>query len=1339
MVDRSLTLGTLFSANVADFVRKVDLIKRKVGQMNATMASVGRQTRGLDKATGSIDKMGKSMDKTGRRSKTLTTNLGAMGKALSSVGAAAKISAAFLVASFGIQALTRGLAAGTKEIIDFDQALKNLQAITKSTDAEVVGMGEVIKKVATETKFSTGEVAEGMVLLGQAGFSVTEAMQSMASVANLATGTLSDMRMTSDLLTTTIRAFNLSTVESARVADVMANAINRSKLTIDKLRIAFNFVGAASAQAGLSLEETAGSMMLLANNGLRASTIGTGLRQVMSRLLAPNRKLREEFKEQGIALDRVNPATQGWSNALENLIPVIINVETGMVNMAKAYQLFGLRGAQAVAILAKGVASGDYQKMIEFTMEVGSAARMAGTQMEGLGVKIKNLADRMKLIAVALGEAGLTTAFKVLIDTLRATALVITNFINTSFGQMVTAFAGWTFVIWGTIKALSVLIKIVGIAGGAIAGRFTAALLAAGGAAGAASAGFSSLSLVLIKTIGRFLKASSIQRQINSLEKFDTKTQTVIQTLGLYASKLEELVKKKKDDEDVTKAHSKTIERFQQAIEELEKNYGELDIALKDNTESLEDNLTAIENLKKAELEKSVKTNIEMIKKYSDQIERTNFWSALFNKTTSDAMWVVNSFTNSLKELGRVFVDMLLQPIRWAIQDIKAFANVFGGNLGPAFDWVGEKADQFWEFMGKKVDEFTSNYSTKTQKVIELSEAQRTSFVRAAQGLDLLGRGTRSIESIIEELETLSGKKIDIKGIEAINDALKKIEFTLDEQKKKWNETFNDLPTVFKDMYDKLNLAGKVDFNEFIKRLAAKEARMEKTARNMGMKESEIYAGLALVRVKEFQDFAELQDKKVKLTKDTVDKTLDFIDFLTEKTKEASEKRYENAKAFFLREYNETTKNKGQLLKVEETFLKEVDTITEERSLTLAALAKRKKDILISFEQQTVREITKLNKKMYKDLQDQLRKRLEGAKKDLETLQSDLLNMQKTHAERLRELKRLTLTDEEKWLDTQKEANRLYQEALRTGNKETFEKAAEEAAKLGRKVEDIEGKTIKTIAEGQQAAIDLVSAIQRSALVSFKAVVNAKVAEVRELEGSLGKMTQKLKDLQTGVEKLNATELALDMEESLRDMEGMHNITSKFKDDWDALHSKTITLTVKYKYVGGPPSTSDASGGIETHPTESEAEGQRWGGVIRRKIGGYIRKAFGGKLAGYGGGDKVKILAEPGEYVVRKEAVKKYGEGVFSALNSMKVSSANMGEAVAQKIGGIIKKVTQVAPTQKFAMGGGVSLGTTGAAPKVINIYLQPKYMTGDRQAMRAVATEISRALDEQNKRWGGR
>jgi len=43
----------------------------------------------------------------------------------------------------------------------------------------------------------------------------------------------------------------------------------------------------------------------------------------------------------------------------------------------------------------------------------------------------------------------------------------------------------------------------------------------------------------------------------------------------------------------------------------------------------------------------------------------------------------------------------------------------------------------------------------------------------------------------------------------------------------------------------------------------------------------------------------------------------------------------------------------------------------------------------------------------------------------------------------------------------------------------------------------------------------------------------------------------------------------------------------------------------------------------------------------------------GGKLPGYGGGDSIPAMVEPGEFIVRKEAVKQYGASMLHALNKM--------------------------------------------------------------------------------------
>jgi TP901 family phage tail tape measure protein len=169
-----------------------------------------------------------------------------------------------------------------------------------------------------------------MVYIGQAGFTATESVQAIQAVANLATGTLSSLTDAANLLTTTLRVFHLEASESARVSDVFANAVNKSKTTVDRLNVTMNYLGPIAHSAGLSLEESASAIMLLSNAGIRASTVGTGFRQVLSRLLAPTAALRHLIRRAGLTLDDFNIKIQnaatngkGFQTVVKNLGSVI--------------------------------------------------------------------------------------------------------------------------------------------------------------------------------------------------------------------------------------------------------------------------------------------------------------------------------------------------------------------------------------------------------------------------------------------------------------------------------------------------------------------------------------------------------------------------------------------------------------------------------------------------------------------------------------------------------------------------------------------------------------------------------------------------------------------------------------------------------------------------------------------------------------------------------------------------------------------------------------------------------------------------------------------------------
>lgn len=114
-----------------------------------------------------------------------------------------------------------------------------------------------------------------------------------------------------------------------------------------------------------------------------------------------------------------------------------------------------------------------------------------------------------------------------------------------------------------------------------------------------------------------------------------------------------------------------------------------------------------------------------------------------------------------------------------------------------------------------------------------------------------------------------------------------------------------------------------------------------------------------------------------------------------------------------------------------------------------------------------------------------------------------------------------------------------------------------------------------------------------------------------------------------------------------------------------------------------------------------KVEKNRFGGLIgANHDGGQVsRFARGGKLPGYGGGDRVRALLEPGEFVMRKEAVARYGVPFMQALNAMRLNDLSTIKA---RVGGLIDQAN-TAREQRFQQGG---LATAGGSSETINLNL---------------------------------
>ena len=433
------------------------------------LGKVGLELKKIEKATQDV---GKTAEKSGKRVRSFSESVQTVMQ--------------FRVISGILMGIHNAFDSGIKSIVEYDQALKDLQAITGSTGLEVAQMGYKILEVASATKFSASEVAEGMRIIAQAGFTSSEAVQTMQSVSDLATGTLSTMAESVDLVTTALRVFNIDASNSQMVVDVFANAVNKSKLTIDKFRTAMNYVGPIAKDAGISFQELSASMGTLANSGLRASTIGTGLRNVFAQLISPSKKLKEAAAEVGVTLSEIDPRVNSFKNVLSNLGLILQDSST-------AFEVFGKRGASAA--LALSTSGSQYNDLLSNLNASGSAAKMAATQMEGLAVSFKNLKDRVGVLAVALGEAGISKVLRVSIDLVKGLVNSLTILASNGFGQLI-------ITLGGTIAALYAFATVIGVVAIASGSAMLAPLIASFSAMSVAIGGAIVMTQLWIASLG---------------------------------------------------------------------------------------------------------------------------------------------------------------------------------------------------------------------------------------------------------------------------------------------------------------------------------------------------------------------------------------------------------------------------------------------------------------------------------------------------------------------------------------------------------------------------------------------------------------------------------------------------------------------------------------------------------------------------------------------------------------------------------------------------------------------------------------------------------------------
>jgi TP901 family phage tail tape measure protein len=415
-----------------------------------------------------------------------------------------------LAAGLAAAGIGRGLQQITMQAANFDAELRKAAAIEGGAGSFNV-LRKEIEAVAAVAAGTPTEVAALATALSRAGFSADQTTKALRGIVLGAEATDTAFDQMGSIVGTVLKTFQMDASQTASVVDVMVKSANSANQTVADVGEAMSYAAGEANTLGVSVEDTAAVIALLADASIRGSrggtTFATGLNRLQIAAGGADSEMQELIKgsaKMADAMGRLGAEVLDAQGNLKPLDQVLIAIKRQMDGMSatdKAIISKALFGAEAgrgfQAILAR--TEEDIIKMFRGINDAGGTAEQTREKMRGFGDSLTILGGNVQNVTNQIGGM-IGAALKPLVDALNA-ALGVAAKLPEPVKMFGAAAAAAGLSVLGLVVAVNALKVSLGVVGGIQA--MTAALTAKAGAATAATGAVKMLTAALaIKTLG---------------------------------------------------------------------------------------------------------------------------------------------------------------------------------------------------------------------------------------------------------------------------------------------------------------------------------------------------------------------------------------------------------------------------------------------------------------------------------------------------------------------------------------------------------------------------------------------------------------------------------------------------------------------------------------------------------------------------------------------------------------------------------------------------------------------------------------------------------------------
>lgn len=687
----------------------------------------------LNEAVNSADHCATSIDKMGKEVKEAAADMEDGADSTSRVSESFDTLSSILVTSGVVEGI-RKVASALKECVDvsadFHYTMATVQAVSGATTDEMGKLEAQAKDYAATTVFMAQDAANAYQVMGQAGWTVDEMLDSMAGTMSLASASGEDLGDTTNMVVDAMTAFGYGADQAGHFADVLARASADTNTSVALLGNSFQACATTAGGMGYSIDDVAVALGIMANNGLKAEMSGTALTTALTRMSGANETANGAMEDLGLTMFN----TSGQAKPLGQFLGELRDSFAGMTEEQKinnAYMLAGQRGMKGLLAIVNA-SDEDWNNLTESIANCSGAAEdMSNIKLDTYTGQVKLAKSALEGLEIAVGDK-LTPALGELAEGFTKALNGLTGFVNNNEAAVP--------VITGVVAALATFTTGITVATTAVK-VFQLVTSTLGGVLNPIALAIGGISIAAGLLVTDFTALGGAEEDFRAkheatMASFDTETENV----AVLAARLDELTSKSSLNAAEQAEVEAIVGSLNESVPNLGLEYDKLTGSVNMTTDAIVAAAKAMANQEK------ITEDYELLNTLTDKL--------------AESQITLGESEISLAEAQDAY-DAALKEYNEHLGEAPGVVSEYKDALNNAKDDL-----EFWEEQVQRDTDATSGYQTEidntTAEIKELSSATTTANEENENFAEVTEAAGDALEAETEEMREANEALADV-------------------------------------------------------------------------------------------------------------------------------------------------------------------------------------------------------------------------------------------------------------------------------------------------------------------------------------------------------------------------------------------------------------------------------------------------------------------------------------------------------------------------------------------------------------------------------------------------